>query len=84
MFLTFYNFCYPRTVNSGGNPNMGYTNQPGFTSRLSPGVRVFAALFDYDPHTMSPNPDNDYELSFREGDLVKVGIPCCVRSVRFS
>lgn len=35
--------------------------------------RVFVALFDYDPPTMSPNPDAcDEELGFREGQLIKV------------
>ena len=36
-------------------------------------VRWFVALYDYDPLTMSPNPDGaDEELPFREGDLIKV------------
>ncbi|KAG7161643.1 RIMS-binding protein 2-like, partial [Homarus americanus] len=36
-------------------------------------TRIFVALFDYDPHTMSPNPDAcDEELGFREGQLIKV------------
>ena len=36
-------------------------------------VRVFIALFDYDPVTMSPNPDAiDEELPFKEGQLIKV------------
>lgn len=31
------------------------------------------ALFDYDPTTMSPNPDAcDEELPFSEGDTIKV------------
>ena len=35
--------------------------------------RVFVALFDYDPPTMSPNPEAcDDELSFSEGQLIKV------------
>ena len=35
--------------------------------------RIFVALFDYDPPTMSPNPENcDEELPFREGQLIKV------------
>jgi hypothetical protein len=38
-----------------------------------PSVRIFVALFDYDPPTMSPNPDAcDEELPFREGQLIKV------------
>lgn len=36
-------------------------------------VRVFIALFDYDPMTQSPNPDAaDEELPFKEGQLIKV------------
>ena len=36
--------------------------------------RIFIALFDYDPPTMSPNPDAcDEELPFSEGQLIKVG-----------
>jgi len=36
-------------------------------------VRIFIALFDYDPATMSPNPDAvDSELPFSEGELIKV------------
>lgn len=31
------------------------------------------ALFDYDPQTMSPNPEScDEELPFSEGDTIKV------------
>lgn len=41
-------------------------------------VRIFIALYDYDPVTMSPNPGaEDEELSFKEGDLVKVRASCC-------
>uniref|UniRef100_A0A7N4P2X0 RIMS-binding protein 2 n=1 Tax=Sarcophilus harrisii TaxID=9305 RepID=A0A7N4P2X0_SARHA len=36
-------------------------------------VRIFVALFDYDPHTMSPNPDGaEEELPFKEGQIIKV------------
>ena len=35
--------------------------------------RTFVALFDYDPATMSPNPDAcDEELPFNEGDTIKI------------
>jgi len=35
--------------------------------------RYFVAMFDYDPSTMSPNPDGcDEELPFQEGDTIKV------------
>ena len=37
------------------------------------GVRWFVALFDYDPLSMSPNPDAaEEELPFQEGQLIKV------------
>lgn len=36
-------------------------------------VRLFVALYDYDPNTMSPNTDGvNEELSFAEGQLIKV------------
>ncbi|XP_025774961.1 peripheral-type benzodiazepine receptor-associated protein 1 [Puma concolor] len=36
-------------------------------------VRAFVALFDYDPVSMSPNPDaGEEELPFREGQILKV------------
>lgn len=39
-------------------------------------TRVFVALFDYDPMSMSPNPDAaDEELPFKEGQIIKVVAP---------
>jgi len=39
------------------------------------GVRWFMALFDYDPLSMSPNPDAaEEELPFSEGQLIKVDL----------
>ncbi|XP_071371119.1 RIMS-binding protein 2 [Centroberyx affinis] len=36
-------------------------------------TRIFVALFDYDPLSMSPNPDAaDEELPFKEGQIIKV------------
>lgn len=36
--------------------------------------RLFVALFDYDPQSMSPNPDAAVEeLPFKEGQIIKVG-----------
>ncbi|XP_063271910.1 RIMS-binding protein 2 isoform X4 [Prinia subflava] len=36
-------------------------------------TRIFVALFDYDPLTMSPNPDAaEEELPFKEGQIIKV------------
>ncbi|KAJ8285839.1 hypothetical protein GJAV_G00031510 [Gymnothorax javanicus] len=35
--------------------------------------RIFVALFDYDPLSMSPNPDAaDEELPFKEGQIIKI------------
>jgi len=40
--------------------------------------RLFVALFDYDPQSMSPNPDAcDEELPFREGHTIKVCLLKC-------
>lgn len=50
----------------------GLIRPPGLSVH-QPGVRWFLALYDYDPLTMSPNPDGaDEELGFRDGDLIKV------------
>lgn len=39
----------------------------------SDNARIFVALFNYDPLTMSPNPGAcEEELGFREGQLIKV------------
>ncbi|KAJ7988469.1 hypothetical protein DPEC_G00323890 [Dallia pectoralis] len=36
-------------------------------------LRIFVALFDYDPLSMSPNPDAaDEELPFKEGQIIRV------------
>nr|KAF6467472.1 RIMS binding protein 2 [Rousettus aegyptiacus] len=37
-----------------------------------PPARIFVALFDYDPLSMSPNPDAAEELPFKEGQIIKV------------
>ncbi|CAF0757215.1 unnamed protein product [Rotaria sordida] len=34
--------------------------------------RLFIALFDYDPNAMSPNKDNEEELPFKEGQLIRI------------
>lgn len=48
---------------------------PGQGETTDGQVRVFLALYDYDPATMSPNPGaEDEELAFSEGDLIKVTI----------
>lgn len=51
------------------NPQNNPNNPPSAQKR----ARWFVALFDYDPSTMSPNPDAcDEELPFSEGDSIKV------------
>ena len=48
-------------------------------------VRVFVTLFDYDPLTMSPNPDGaDEELPFKEGQLIKVSVYFCNKRFGFT
>ncbi|XP_075575741.1 peripheral-type benzodiazepine receptor-associated protein 1 [Pelecanus crispus] len=43
------------------------------TSVEDDGIRIFVALFDYDPVSMSPNPDAaEEELPFKEGQILKV------------
>ena len=57
-------------VNIGAKPAQVV---PAPSSANKRAVRIFVALFDYDPLTMSPNPDAcDEELPFREGQLIKV------------
>ncbi|XP_046385194.1 uncharacterized protein LOC124155432 isoform X2 [Ischnura elegans] len=54
-------------------PSGGPQPPPGGTREGGKRVRWFAALFDYDPTTMSPNPDAcEEELPFSEGDSIKV------------
>ena len=48
----------------------GDHHQPAIDANL---IRLFIALFDYDPVTMSPNIDCvDEELPFREGQIIRV------------
>ncbi|CAM1313166.1 BZRAP1 (predicted) [Pycnogonum litorale] len=50
------------------NGPVPYRDQP-----ISNHARLFVALFDYDPQTMSPNPDGaDEELPFNEGQIIKI------------
>ncbi|XP_019700001.1 uncharacterized protein LOC105189771 isoform X3 [Harpegnathos saltator] len=52
----------------------GESSHPsGATQQMSKRQRWFLAVFDYDPKTMSPNPDGcAEELTFTEGDIIKV------------
>ncbi|XP_011297684.1 uncharacterized protein Rbp isoform X2 [Fopius arisanus] len=60
------------TFRGGRNQGPGNPHHPG-PQQMNKRVRWFIALFDYDPTTMSPNPDAcDIELPFSEGDTIKV------------
>ncbi|XP_052272228.1 peripheral-type benzodiazepine receptor-associated protein 1-like isoform X3 [Dreissena polymorpha] len=58
--------------------NIPESDDDSITGEINPPVddnriRLFVALFDYDPETMSPNVDTlDEELPFREGQIIKV------------
>lgn len=55
----------------GGPPNTQVPPNSAPTAQKR--ARWFVALFDYDPATMSPNPDAcEEELPFSEGDTIKV------------
>ena len=44
-------------------------------------IRIFVALFPYDPAIMSPNPDAaEEELPFTEGQIIKV-CPCSAQNL---
>lgn len=57
-----------------GRGAQGGTNHPqGGVQQVSKRTRWFVAIYDYDPTTMSPNPDAcEEELRFNEGDVIKV------------
>ena len=57
----------------------GHVADPVGTTGQQYAPRMFVALFDYDPATMSPNPNaiND-ELPFREGQIIKVRGLCSI------
>uniref|UniRef100_A0A8D0FF73 RIMS-binding protein 2 n=1 Tax=Strix occidentalis caurina TaxID=311401 RepID=A0A8D0FF73_STROC len=53
-----------------GSPPRSTTSE---TSVKDDGIRIFVALFDYDPVSMSPNPDAaEEELPFKEGQILKI------------
>jgi hypothetical protein len=41
-------------------------------NKINTSPRLFLALFDYDPHAMSPNQDSEEELPFKQGQIIKV------------
>ncbi|XP_056259260.1 RIMS-binding protein 2-like isoform X5 [Seriola aureovittata] len=61
------------------SPHDGYRDRdrrsPTYYDESEPeeSFRIFVALFDYDPLSMSPNPDAaDEELPFKEGQIIRV------------
>ena len=57
-----------------GHQRSGRGHRPRHAPNTS-SYRIFIALFDYNPATMSPNRDAvDEELAFYEGQLLKVSI----------
>ncbi|XP_060105235.1 RIMS-binding protein 2 isoform X9 [Heteronotia binoei] len=76
-------WCRQRTMTSDYRYD-GYSSRDRLSpeiyeeSETDPGAedvstRIFVALFDYDPLTMSPNPDAaEEELPFKEGQIIKV------------
>lgn len=62
-------------------PNARQQHRPQQPPSQQP-VRVFRALFDYDPMTMSPNPDAaSEELGLKEGELIKVSFGSTVANI---
>ncbi|UJR37905.1 hypothetical protein I4U23_030593 [Adineta vaga] len=51
--------------------SVSFTNNSHMIKTTSP-PRLFIALFDYDPNAMSPNKDNEEELPFKEGQLIRI------------
>lgn len=66
-----------------GDINYAESDDDSITGEINPPVddnriRLFVALFDYDPETMSPNVDSlEEELPFREGQIIKVSVTVC-------
>lgn len=67
--LLFFSDGYGRRRHGQGRRSLDYYDE----SELEELTRVFVALFDYDPMSMSPNMDAaDEELPFKEGQIIKV------------
>uniref|UniRef100_A0A671TM53 RIMS-binding protein 2 n=1 Tax=Sparus aurata TaxID=8175 RepID=A0A671TM53_SPAAU len=72
---------WPSRRHMGGtrSPHDGYRDRdrrsPTYYDESEPeeSFRIFVALFDYDPLSMSPNPDAaDEELPFKEGQIIRI------------
>ncbi|XP_030009053.1 peripheral-type benzodiazepine receptor-associated protein 1 isoform X2 [Sphaeramia orbicularis] len=61
----------PKPTSSQTRQTKGCVDSP--KAKADSDVRIFVALFPYDPVTMSPNPDAaEEELPFSEGQIIKV------------
>jgi len=62
-----------KEVDYAGSENDGVESMVESSSLDENQVRIFVAIYDYNPSTMSPNPDAAIEeLPFTEGQLLKV------------
>ena len=72
------------SIERDGDMNFPESDDDSITGEINPPVddsrvRLFVALFDYDPETMSPNQDSvEEELPFREGQILKVASTLCL------
>ncbi|XP_043910787.1 peripheral-type benzodiazepine receptor-associated protein 1-like [Protopterus annectens] len=68
--------CHKEMMGTKGLQNQFVEAEEGSEMKTicdSNAVRIFVALFDYDPVTMSPNPDAaEEELPFKEGEIIKI------------
>ena len=72
--MAFISAC---CVKDGGHRERERRSPPYYSdSQPEESFRIFVALFDYDPLSMSPNPDAaDEELPFKEGQIIRVRSP---------
>ncbi|CAH8527683.1 unnamed protein product [Schistosoma guineensis] len=47
-------------------------HKPPMESTMNQQSKIMIAIYDYDPHILSPNPDIDAELSFRAGEQILI------------
>ncbi|CAH8575976.1 unnamed protein product [Schistosoma rodhaini] len=73
----------PNTINQTSNKSMESVQQQQQQQQQQPQQqqqqqqpnqqsKIMIAIYDYDPHVLSPNADIDAELSFRAGELITV------------
>ncbi|XP_052832510.1 RIMS-binding protein 2 isoform X6 [Octopus bimaculoides] len=66
-----------RPSSSCQDSDIYYEDNSNVRRGIDSSMRLFVALFDYDPAVMSPNADgSDAELPFQEGDFIKIFGDC--------